>query len=274
MEHDSNKKNNVSPTGSTPDNTSSFTDGATREGIILSTEQQEALAGLTSTNTYAKQSKWQTFRELPLKDKLPFFVQHFLPAAVVAFIAVVMVVVFVYEYVTKDPDPLLSVAGINLSSDISEQMEELEEDFADASGLDAELMSYDGNFQLTESGTANGSVDSSARLLTQTSVGSINTIITDEDTMQMICERGLITSLEDVLDADQFNELQEAGVVVEITVTDDDEGDVVYTALDLSRSNTWTSIDGMPSDTLLAFGNTEESGANYPQAFIDYLDFS
>jgi len=48
----------------------------------LSDKQLSAVADLAKTNVYARQSKWKTFRELPNKDKLPFFVQHFLVGTV------------------------------------------------------------------------------------------------------------------------------------------------------------------------------------------------
>ena len=39
------------------------------EKPVLTQEQQDAVAALASTNVYAKQSKFKTFRELPPKDK-------------------------------------------------------------------------------------------------------------------------------------------------------------------------------------------------------------
>ena len=48
------------------------------EKPVLTQEQQDAVAALASTNVYAKQSKFKTFRELPPKDKWPYFKQNFL----------------------------------------------------------------------------------------------------------------------------------------------------------------------------------------------------
>lgn len=55
-----------------PDGNERHADSGTREGIVFTAEQQEALAGLAGGNAYAKQSKWKTLRELPMKDKWPF----------------------------------------------------------------------------------------------------------------------------------------------------------------------------------------------------------
>ena len=41
------------------------------EKPVLTQEQQDAVAALASTNVYAKQAKFKTFRELPTKDKWP-----------------------------------------------------------------------------------------------------------------------------------------------------------------------------------------------------------
>lgn len=248
--------------------------GFAREGIVLTAEQQEALAGLTAENTYAKQSKWRTFVELPLKDKWPFFVQHFLVGTLIVILAVGMVGSLVYEYVTKDPDPLLYIAGVNMPSDIAEQMDELESDLAEDADLDPELMSYDDNFVITESGTYDGQVDSSSRLMVMATAGTINTIITDADTFEDLSGRGLVSPLSDVLDDETIDELEQAGVTVTASSSEAQGGEEQIKGLDLSHSATWTAMDDMPDGMILGFSNVTESGVEYPQALVEYLDFS
>ena len=96
-----------------PDGNERHADSGTREGIVFTAEQQEALAGLAGGNAYAKQSKWKTLHELPMKDKWPFFAQHFLGATVAIVAAVVAVIAFVVNFVTQPPDPLLYIAGVS-----------------------------------------------------------------------------------------------------------------------------------------------------------------
>ncbi len=79
-------------------------DPGAREGIVFTEEQREALAGLASENTYAKQSKWKTLHELPMKDKWPFFAQHFLGVTVAIVAAVVAVIAFVVNFWTHPPN--------------------------------------------------------------------------------------------------------------------------------------------------------------------------
>lgn len=245
-----------------------------REGIVFTAEQQEALAGLASSNTYAKQSKWKTFRELPMKDKWPFFAQHFLGVTVAIVAAVAAVIAFVVNYVNQPPDPLLYIAGVNMASEYTEPMERLEQRFVSDQGLDPELVTYDANFTIAETGVSGGMMDGSSRLLTMASVGQVNTIITDADTFQELSARGLVTPLDDVLPDARIDALEAAGITVEAESSEAQGGDNTIKGLDLSRSAAWTSQDGLPDDAVLGFSNVTETGVDYPRAFVEFLDFS
>lgn len=249
-------------------------DAGSREGLVFTEEQRRAIADLASENTYAKQSKWRTFRELPMKDKWPFFAQHFLLGVVAVIVAIALVVMFVVENLTRGPDPLLYIAGVNVPSDISEPMERLDEGFAASSGLDGELVTYDGAFTITASGYNGGTYDSSARLLTMASAGTLNAIITDEETFAQLSAAGMVSPLADVLTDAQLSELDEAGVTVEADSSDAQGTGMTDKGLDLSRSQAWASVDGLPDGMILGFSNVSETGVEYPQAFVDYLDFS
>ena len=78
-------------------------------------EQKDAIATLAIHNQYARQSKWTTFRELPARDKWPFFVQHFLIGTIAVIVAVAVAVSLVCTIVFKAPDPELSVVGVNMN---------------------------------------------------------------------------------------------------------------------------------------------------------------
>ena len=249
-------------------------DPGAREGIVFTEEQREALAGLASENTYAKQSKWQTLRELPMKDKWPFFAQHFLGATVAIVAAVVAVIAFVVNFVTQPPDPLLYIAGVNMSQEYTEPMEALERRFVADEGLDSELVTYDANFTITETGVSGGMVDGSSRLFTMASVGQVNTIITDEETFRELCERGLTSALEEVLPADQIESFESAGITVDSGVKDAQGDRLPLKGLDLDRSAEWTADGDLPEDAVLCFSNVTETGVEYPRAFVEFLDFA
>ncbi len=242
------------------------------EGVVFSDEQLDAISGLASENIYAQQSKWRTFLELPVKDKWPFFVQYFLAGIAVIVFVLVLAGCFIYGYFSQDPDPKLSIAGINVSDDVTSQLEELESDFAFSCDLDVDLITYDGSYVITESGSSAGVVDSSMKLLAAVSAGDINAIITDVDTFDELSERGIFSNLNDVIDSETVEEFEQLGIVIEVSLNNEEGADTVQ-GLDLSRSTTW-STDWLPDDLILCFANVTESGTEYPQAFVDYLNFS
>ena len=53
----------------------------------------------------------QTFRELPPKDKWPYFKQNFLTDVLIIIAVVGLVLAFVISYVTKGPEAELSLEG-------------------------------------------------------------------------------------------------------------------------------------------------------------------
>ena len=135
-------------------------------------------------------------------------------------LAVVAVIAFVVNFVTQPPDPLLYIAGVNMSQGYTEPMEALERRFVADEGLDSELVTYDANFTITETGVSGGMVDGSSRLFTMASVGQVNTIITDEETFRELCQRGLTSALEEVLPADRIEAFESAGITVDSGVKD------------------------------------------------------
>lgn len=249
-------------------------DSGVKEGIVFSREQQEAIAGLASENTYAKQSKWQTFRELPMQDKWPYFVQHFLIGTIVVVLVVATAVGFTVNFLTKPPDPLLYVAGVNLPAKVADPIEKLENEFVEDQGLDSQLVAYDGDFVVTESGFSGATMDSSARLLTMASVGRVNTVVTDRDTFEDLSARGIVGPLSSVLSEQQIDKLTAAGVTLEADSTDAEGGGTALKGLDLSRSAVWASYEALPDDAVLGFSNVRETGAEYPRKFVEFLNFS
>lgn len=248
---------------------------AGREGVVFTDEQLEAISTLAGENAYAKQSKWKTFMELPAKDKWPFFAQHFLLGTVAVVAVVAMVVAFVVNYVTRSPEPKLYIAGVNMSQECTEAVEALEQRFVADQGLDPELVKYDANFLLTESGTTDiGMMDGSARLLTMAAAGQLNAIITDAQTFQELSEGGMVSPLDDVLPAEQVAAFEDAGVAIEADNGSLEGGVSDAMGLDLDRSAAWSASDVLPEGAVLGFSNVSETGVEYPRAFTDFLDFS
>ena len=89
-------------------------DGRHDDDYALSDEQKEAVAELSRSNVYAKQSKWKTLHELPMAEKWPYFKENFLSYAVIIAVVVVIVAAFGVSYLTKGPRAELSVEGINM----------------------------------------------------------------------------------------------------------------------------------------------------------------
>ncbi|MDN6553648.1 MAG: hypothetical protein L0K48_01495 [Bifidobacterium mongoliense] len=81
----------------------------------LNERQRDAIDVLASHNAYAAQSKWKTLRELPRKERWPFFVQHFLLATSAILVALIVVISLAVSFLTKPPTPLLAVQGIGMS---------------------------------------------------------------------------------------------------------------------------------------------------------------
>jgi len=153
-------------------------------------------------------------------------------------------------------------------------MEALERRFVADEGLDSELVTYDANFTITETGVSGGMVDGSSRLFTMASVGQVNTIITDEETFRELCQRGLTSALEEVLPADRIEAFGSAGITVDSGVKDAQGDRLPLKGLDLDRSAEWTADGDLPEDAVLCFSNVTETGVEYPRAFVEFLDFA
>lgn len=80
-------------------------DGRHDDDYALSDEQKAAVAELSRSNVYAKQSKWKTLHELPMAEKWPYFKENFLSYAVIIAVVVVIVAAFGVSYLTKGHAP-------------------------------------------------------------------------------------------------------------------------------------------------------------------------
>ncbi|OKY89537.1 MAG: hypothetical protein BHV59_02750 [Bifidobacterium sp. 56_9_plus] len=207
------------------------------EKPVLTQEQQDAVAALASTNVYAKQSKFKTFRELPPKDKWPYFKQNFLTDVLIIIAVVGLVLAFVISYVTKGPEAELSLEGVDMA-EYSEQIDALGADFVKTQGIEDErLVRTDASIAISE----NAAQDGSASLTARVSAGQINMIVAETD---IFAAKG--NPVSDVNDAVGF---------------------------DLSHSKTWTSMKGLPKEgVILGFSNITES-KDMPIQFVEYLQF-
>ena len=180
------------------------------EKPVLTQEQQDAVAALASTNVYAKQSKFKTFRELPPKDKWPYFKQNFLTDVLIIIAVVGLVLAFVISYVTKGPEAKLSLEGVDMA-EYSEQIDALGADFVKTQGIEDErLVRTDASIAIGE----NAAQDGSASLTARVSAGQINMIVAETDIFAEVNDRGDITKPAEVMSAADLEQVKDALVDV------------------------------------------------------------
>lgn len=236
---------------------------------VLTDEQLAAVAALASTNKYAKQSKWTTFKELPREDKWPFFVQHFLLGTVIAAVAVAVVVSLVVTFLTRPPQAELTVAGFGLD-DYTSQLDELKSGFVTQRKIDDDrLVQITGTYNIG----GNGYTDDSAKVMTMVTAGDINMMIADKDTFAELNARQLVSAMSAAEDTSTLDGFAKSGALVDKQGEPTDDVTQAY-GLDLSKSATWTSIAGLPDDMIVGFSNIND-GTNRTRAreFVDYLRF-
>lgn len=258
----------------------------------LSDKQLSAVADLAKTNVYARQSKWKTFRELPNKDKLPFFVQHFLVGTVAVVAAVALVIGLIVFYATRAPSTKLYVASFGLS-DYSRQLQDLQNDFAaQYPQEDSRVFSIDSNFVIStsssgaspsESASADASsssqagtgqsallggsyLDDSAKLAAMMASGEINVLVGTKPLMCELAQRNSINDPTAVLDSAKLAELGDAVVYQDDLVEGADHAPI---GLSLSKSDVWKA-KGLPDNAVLGFGNVTK-GTEWPLNFVNYL---
>lgn len=236
------------------------------EKPVLSQEQQDAVAALASTNVYAKQSKFKTFRELPPKDKWPYFKQNFLTDVLIIIAVVGLVLAFVISYVTKGPEAELSLEGVDMA-EYFEQIDALGADFVKTQGIEDErLVRTDASIAISE----NAAQDGSASLTARVSAGQINMIVAETDIFAEVNDRGDITKPAEVMSAADLEQVKDALVDAKGNPVSDVNDAVGF---DLSHSKTWTSMKGLPKEgVILGFSNITES-KDMPIQFVEYLQF-
>ncbi|KAA8815398.1 hypothetical protein EMB92_09420 [Bifidobacterium callitrichos] len=273
----------------------------TNGGGALNDEQQSSIAALAAENTYVKQSKWKTLRELPAADKWPFFVQHFLVGTIAVVVTIAFVVSLAVTWLTRPPQTELSVAGIGMG-EYSAQLDELKTGFVKAEKIDDDrLIDIDGSFTIampggsgtaSPTGSSNGSTnsytDDSAKLMTMVSAGDVNMIVADKATFAELVHRGLIGKVSDVEKGDAaLGKLAAAGALVDkkgepiagTSSSDDAAAAGKAYGLALSKSATWSGAGvaggkGLPDDAVIGFANVvDATHASRARDFVTYLRF-
>lgn len=236
---------------------------------ILTAEQQDAVAALAATNKYVKQSKWQTFKELPKDEKWPFFVQHFLLGTAAAAVVVIVVIALIVTFVTKPPEPELAIAGFDLN-DYSAQLDELKSGFVKQEKIDDDrLITITGTYDIS----GDGYTDDSAKVMTMVTAGDINVMIAGKDTFATLVSRGVVGKVSDNETKAIVSELAQSGALVDKKGEPTDDVAKAY-GLDLSKSATWTSIKGLPDDAIVGISNVvNDTNKTRARQFIDYLRF-
>ncbi|MCH9274854.1 hypothetical protein JS533_000925 [Bifidobacterium amazonense] len=231
-------------------------------------EQKDAIATLASSNVYAKQSKWKTFRELPADQKWPFFVQNFLLNTAIAVGASALIIAMACTMLFKAPDPQIAVAGFNMA-DATDQCDQLKAGFVkDQNISDDRLVDIDCSYLLTD---GNGYTDDSAKIMAMVTAGQINMVVAGKDTFAMLVERGYVTPLKNIEKSAELKQLAADGALVDKKGEPTDDTAKAQ-GLDLAKSSTWTGISGLPDDAIIGVSNVTK-GTDHVRDFIDFLKF-
>ncbi|MFT9009184.1 MAG: hypothetical protein ABF489_05310 [Bifidobacterium sp.] len=231
--------------------------------VALTPEQLDAVAALAKNNRYAKQSSWKTLKELPLKQRMSFFVEHFLAAIIAIAIALALIIAFIVSYVTKAPDPELTVQGFDMSN-YSGQFDTLRNEFVSSQGLkDKRLVDVAGDMDIL----TNASSDDSAKVLAMVSAGQINVVFGNKANFASLNKRGLVSSVKSVLGKTGMEKYASAWVDAKGAHTTDASKVV---GLDLSHARKWKSA-GLPDNIYIGFSNVEKT-KTYARHFIAFLD--
>ena len=216
------------------------------DGYALSDEQKAAVAELSRSNVYAKQSKWKTLHELPMAEKWPYFRENFLSYVVIIAVVVVIVAAFGVSCLTKGPRAELSVEGINMGG-YADQLDRLGSDFVKTEKIsDSRLVQMDTSISI---GDSENTQDGSARLLAM--------VVTDADTFAEVNDRGDITKPAEIMDEAQLERIRDSLVDAKGNPVTDVKKAVGF---DLSKSKVWKSVKGLPQQQMiLGFSNVTKS---------------
>ncbi|WEV59212.1 hypothetical protein OZX67_01165 [Bifidobacterium sp. ESL0728] len=256
----------VSVDQSAPDSSTVGTDQTATDNTQLSADQRAAISGLAKDDVYVRQSKWTTFRELPVGQKGSFFVQNFLLGTVVVVVVLAIVISLVVTYLTKPPTPVFTLEAVNMREN-SQQISALKDGFVKYDNVkDARLVSFGSNLNIGKSSYT----DDSPKIMTQIAAGQINAMISERKTLATLNKRGLVNRPSQVLTALELKRYLDMGVLIDAQGKPATSAkEAVY--FDLSRSQTWKA-KGLPGDALFGFANVK-SGKDHPRAFVRYLDF-
>ena len=220
---------------------------------------------------YAKQSKFKTFRELPPKDKWPYFKQNFLTDVLIIIAVVGLVLAFVISYVTKGPEAELSLEGVDMA-EYSEQIDALGADFVKTQGIEDErLVRTDASIAISENAAQDGSASLFLiSILSQAHNQQLVMTVAETDIFAEVNDRGDITKPAEVMSAADLEQVKDALVDAKGNPVSDVNDAVGF---DLSHSKTWTSMKGLPKEgVILGFSNITES-KDMPIQFVEYLQF-
>ena len=252
------------------------TDGGQRNPV-LTDEQRDAIATLASHNEYATQSKWTTFRQLPPADKWPYFRQHFLLGTALAVLVAVLATSVGVAYLTKGPEPELSVAGFGMG-EYTDQLDALRDRFIGAAGIDDErLVDINGLYAIDLNGDTY--MDDTMKLTAMITAGDINMVIADKATFAELDERGYVGAVSETEGEDATRRWADAGVLVDAQGEPVDAADADAVAgakgFDLAHADVWTSVGGLPDGMIIGFCNvTDATRADRAREFIDFLQFA
>lgn len=246
-----------------------------KSGYRIDKRQQEVIDGLTGAHDYGRQSKWETFKALPVNEKLPYFVQHFLLGVGIVVVIVAIVVSLAWQMLFGHVDIKLGVQAINMQS-YSAGFERLKLDFDKAAKVDDErVVDVGATMTITKDGYSKGSgmMDDSAKLLAMASTGDINVLISSAKDVPVLTQRDAANKLKGVLPSDQLLAARQSGRLVDTEGNStDDAGKAVGVLVDADGSAQWGAIQGLPEEAVLMFCNiSDQQHKDWALKFYDYL---
>lgn len=231
----------------------------------LSQKQLSAVSALAANNKYEHQSSWKTLKELPARERIAFFTEHFLGVTAAVVVVLALIIAFVVSYVMKAPDPKLSVQGFGMAN-YDSQLTQLRDEFAQSQGVkDTRLIQINGDLNIVSNTTA----DDSVKTLAMVSAGQINIVVGDTTSFKALNKRGLIAKVHSVLGSKTMMKYKRSWVDAQGRQTQDASK---VAGLDLSQAARWKSA-GLPADTYIGFSNVQTT-QSYAQDFITFLNFA
>lgn len=234
----------------------------------LNEEQREIIDSLTQKTQYDGKSKIRVFMEIPAKDRMDYFREHFLIPCVAAIVIIALCTfVLVRVFAPKDR-PALYAAVLNNAVPLGEAPK-LQEEYSKKIGANVIIDDY---FDMTKDGMS--------KLQTMISNQQIDVVIAPHDEFKKLANYGYFSDLKTTLSKTQYDSLGKFAVGFHgFDDSDEDDpfdesgtgqGKSLPYGLNLDYAKRWKRIPQADDDALVGIvANTQQSKES--QNFVEYL---